>query len=95
MEEATTTNKAYVTQHEINGSNQVVGVSLSTATSKVTFDLYLSLLETNWREQDEGKISKDNTFNRFSEPTQEYVYSAEIKRGDETHFIHVKEFEVD
>jgi hypothetical protein len=95
MDAAATAVKAYVTQHEINGSSQVVGVSLSPATAKVTFELYLELLESNWRESDAGTITKDNTFNRFSEPTAGYVYSAAIEREGEEHFVSVKEFDMD
>ena len=87
--------KAYVTLHEINGQNQVVGVSLSPETAKSTFEMYLNLLESNWREADSGKISKDNTFNRFSEPVNDYLFCADITRADESHYVHVKEFDVD
>lgn len=86
--------KAYITLHEINGQNQVVGVSLSPFTAQSTFDMYLSLLETNWRDGD-GEASKENTFNRFSEPTSDYLFSANITRADENHYIHVKEFDID
>ena len=86
--------KAYIILHDINGQNQVIGVSLSPQTAKITFDMYLDSFESSLREVD-GTISKDNTFNRFSEPTEDYLFSADIKRGDDQHYIHVKEFEID
>ena len=97
--------KAYITLYERHTSDEdgtknevytdIIGVSLSAETAKITFEMYLNMHESNWRQEDGSSITKDNTFNRFSEPTKEFLFSADLKRGNDQHYAYVKQFDLD
>jgi hypothetical protein len=84
----------YITQHEVNDNNDVVMVNADPRTAKVAFDCYIDELEKAFREID-GEVTKENTFNRFSEPTQDFIFSANMTRQGDNHYIYVKGFPVD
>lgn len=61
------------------------------------FNLYLDTLEATWKESYKeslnAEILKIITFNRFSEPTDNYVFSAQTGYGGD--FVCIKKIELE
>lgn len=80
----------YITHHSIDGLNEIVAVNLDLQRAKEVFMSYVDALESTWRKSEE--VGKDNTFNRFSEPIDNYLLSADLKRQDVHHSIYLMQF---
>jgi hypothetical protein len=73
----------FVTEETPNGVNYV-GAALSAIRARQMFDSYLNAMEKFMREQD-GELNQNNTYNRFSEATNDYLLYAVL--GESNVFV--------
>jgi hypothetical protein len=86
--------KVYIAQYEAGDTRTTIGASLDPIKSLKMFTAFLDSMETIWRGTDKT-INPRNTFNRFSEPTDQYKWSASVWRFGELHFVSVQEIPID
>ena len=89
--------KVYIIQHYIDDFSEIISVSLDIKIASIIFNAYINALETEWRTEEEA--NKNNTFNKFSEPTDDILLSADVERtkdGDKKqHNVFVTQFDTD
>lgn len=83
--------QVYILVEESSDAVEFISATTNALKARKEFDCYVDVVEKILREQDDNKISSANTFNRFSEPTPEYLFYTSL---NDIH-IYVKSLEVD
>jgi hypothetical protein len=86
----------FILKYDVDGNDgcasEILGVFGSFEKAKNAFTFYLDEIEKSWREEDQGAITGENTFNRFSEAVEMVLVNATCLRNGEGHMVNVTRF---
>jgi hypothetical protein len=88
----------FVLKYDVDGNDgcasEILGIFSTFEKASKAFNFYLDEIEKSWREQD-GSVSKENTFNRFSEIVDNILLNATCIRAEEPHEVSILRFSLD